>query len=241
MDVLVVGAGAMGRWFAAVVEGAIAFADVDPERARTAADATAGRTVNVDTDERFDLVCLAVPMTATVEAIKRHVGQASDAVVDLSGAMAAPVEAMAEVAVDLERLSLHPLFSPENAPGRIAVVASAPGPITDAVLGDLEAAGNELFETTPAEHDEAMRTVQARAHAAVIAFALAAEPVPDDFGTPVYDGLVELVDEVLGGNARVYADIQSTFDGADDVAGAARRIAEADADAFERLYHDAGR
>jgi len=46
----------------------------------------------------------------------------------------------------------------------------------------------------------------------------------------------------VGGNRpTVYSKIQSTFDGAEDVAAAARRIAEADDEAFERLYRAAER
>jgi prephenate dehydrogenase len=93
-------------------------------------------------------------------------------------------------------------------------------------------------ETTPEEHDEAMETVQARAHTAVLAFALAAEDVPDAFQTPISESLFDLVEQVTGGEARVYADIQSAFDGAEDVAGAAREIADADDDAFTELYED---
>jgi prephenate dehydrogenase len=38
----------------------------------------------------------------------------------------------------------------------------------------------------------------------------------------------------------VYREIQESFEGADAVADAARRIADADGDAFERLYEEAG-
>jgi prephenate dehydrogenase len=81
-----------------------------------------------------------------------------------------------------------------------------------------------------------METVQAGAHTAVLAYALAAAEVPDRFHTPVSAGLAELVDGVAGGESRVYADIQAAFDGADDVAAAARELADADHDEFRRLY-----
>jgi len=80
--------------------------------------------------------------------------------------------------------------------------------------------------------------VQASAHTAVLAFALAAEDVPDAFQTPISEDLFELVEQVTGGEARVYADIQAAFDGADDVAEAARRIADADDERFAELYED---
>jgi prephenate dehydrogenase len=155
--------------------------------------------------------------------------------------MTDPVAAMREHAPDRERVSLHPLFAPEGEPGNVPVVADAPGPVTDTVRETLESRGNHLFETTPAEHDEAMETVQARTHATILAYALAAEDVPERFHTPVSAGLADLVGRVTGGEARVYADIQATFDGADDVAAAAERVAETDGDAFESLYDEAGR
>ncbi|MFB6082992.1 MAG: prephenate dehydrogenase/arogenate dehydrogenase family protein [Halorientalis sp.] len=245
MNVLVVGAGAMGRWFADAVragpdEVAVAFADPDEAAASAAADAVDGRTVPLDTDESFAAVCIAVPIPVAVEAIATHAGKAEDALVDVTGVAADPVAAMREAAPERERLSLHPLFAPENEPGNVAAVVDAAGPTTDAVLEALRARGNEVFETTAAEHDRAMETVQAKAHAAVLAFGLAADDVPEQFQTPVSAALFEVLEQVTGGDPRVYADIQRAFDGAADVAAAAEEIASADADAFGRLYDEAG-
>jgi prephenate dehydrogenase len=240
MDVLVVGAGAMGRWFAGVVDADVAFADRDPAVAEDAADAVGGRAVALDADEGFDAVCVAVPMPDAADAVAAHAGQARRAVMDVTGAMEPPLSAMAEHAPRLERVSLHPLFAPENAPGVVAVSYGASGPATDRVRRQLSAAGNEVVEVGAGEHDEAMRTVQGRAHAAVLAFALAAEDVPEGLSTPVYDRLAALVEQVTGGSPRVYADVQATFGGAADVARAAEAIADADADGFATLYADAG-
>jgi prephenate dehydrogenase len=92
---------------------------------------------------------------------------------------------MREHGGDRERLSTHPLFSAANAPGNVAVVRDATGPVTDAVVDALAAAGNEPFETTAEEHDRAMETVQTKAHAAVLAYALAADDVREEFHTPL--------------------------------------------------------
>jgi prephenate dehydrogenase len=113
--------------------------------------------------------------------------------------------------------------------------------VTDALREDLAAAGNHCFETTSEEHDRAMETVQAAAHAAVVAYGLAAESVRPEFATPVSEDLSDLVRTVTGGEPRVYADIQATFDGAAAVAAAAERVAAADAEEFAALYHEAGR
>ena len=246
MEILVVGAGAMGRWLGgALLEDApepvaLAFADADPDAADAADTQVGGRPVPTDTDEQFDAVCVAVPIPAVPDTVRAYADNATAAVFDLSGTMAAPVEAMREAAPDCERLSMHPLFAPANEPGNVPLVPDSPGPITDAVRAALDARGNDCFETTVTEHDEAMETVQARTHTAVLAYALAAEEVDDRFHTPISSGLDDLAEQVTDGEARVYADIQLAFDGADDVADAASEIADADAVAFERLYDDAG-
>lgn len=243
MDVLIVGAGDVGRWFGGLVDGPPAFADVDREQAEAAAAAAGprARAVDLDGDESFGLVCVAVPLSAASAVIEAQASRAQQAVVDLTGAMAAPLAAMARTAPARERVSFHPLFAPEHAPGRVAVSTSAGGPATDRVRGWLEAAGNDLVEVDPETHDDAMVTVQGRAHAAILAFALAADDVPEGLETPVYEDLRALADRVTDGSPGVYADIQSAFGGAADVAAAAERIAQSDGDEFAALYEDAGR
>ncbi|MFC6973430.1 prephenate dehydrogenase/arogenate dehydrogenase family protein [Halomicroarcula sp. GCM10025709] len=242
MNVLVVGAGAMGRWVAGTLrdhaDATLAFTDTDQAAAEAAAGAVGGRAVATDTDERFDVVCVAVPMPVARAAIEEYAPLATGAVVDVTGSMREPVAAMREAAPDSERVSLHPLFAPANAPGNVAAVTDADGPTADRLTTALSAAGNTVFETTVEEHDTAMETVQAAAHTAVLAFALAAEDVPESFHTPISAGLADLVDGVTGGDPRVYADIQRTFDGADAVADAARRLADADPEEFARIYEE---
>jgi len=267
-EVLVVGAGAVGRWVAEAADAPVAFADVDPERAADAAAAVGGgraRAVALDADERFDVVAVAVPLGVASDAVERHAPKAREAVVDFTGEMAGPLAAMADAAPDAERASFHPLFAPEHAPGRVAVSGAAPGPATDAVRRWLADAGNELVDVEPETHDDAMATVQGRTHAAVLAFALATAgddgdddgdddgEVPDALATPVYEDLAALAERVTGGNPRVYGDIQAAFGGAEAVAAAARRLADAveadeaaDGDddsgsAFAEVYDDAGR
>ncbi|MFC6798470.1 MULTISPECIES: prephenate dehydrogenase/arogenate dehydrogenase family protein [unclassified Haladaptatus] len=243
MELLVVGAGAMGRWFAQSVadEWEITFADTDPAAATAAAESVGGDTVSLAADDQFDVVCVAVPMSVVGRAIEAHAQKATAALLDLSGVMETPLAVMAEHAPDAERVSLHPLFGPDNAPGTIAAVSQTGGPVTETLIQLLEAAGNTIFETTAREHDEAMETVQAKAHAAILAFALAAEEVPAEFHTPISAGLFDLVSQVTAGTPRVYAEIQETFEGAADVAEAARRIAESDAAGVEALYRESRR
>lgn len=232
----------MGRWIGETLRPTfdVAFADRDPDAATAAADAVGGRAVDPETAETFDAVCVAVPISVATDVIATYADRASRALVDVTGVMADPVEEMRESAPDRERASLHPLFAPENAPGNVAAVVDASGPVTSAVFDAIEDAGNHLFETDVEEHDSAMETVQAGAHTAIIAYALAADDVREEFSTPVSRALSELVETVTDGNPRVYREIQTTFEGAGAVAEAARRVADADGDTFEALYAEAG-
>lgn len=245
MEMLIVGAGQMGRWFAATVadpDDRVAFLDVDPGVAEAAATDTDDATAHgPESTTSAELVCIAVPLSIAERAIEANADRATEAIVDVSGAMTGPLEAMREAGGSLERVSLHPLFAPRNAPGNVAVVADRSGSRTETILGRLEAAGNDLVETTAEEHDRAMETVQAAAHAAILSYGVAAEPVPDGLQTPVSSRLQELLETVTDGNPRVYADIQERFPGAEAVAAAAADIASADSASFERLYRDAGK
>lgn len=243
MQLLVVGAGEMGRWFARHSGAdAAAFADRDPEAAREAADESDDfEAVPLNIDRRFDAVCIAVPMTAVPAAIAEHAPKATEAVVDVSGEMRDSVAALREHADDRERASFHPLFSSSNAPGNVPVVVDRGGPVVEGISESLSAAGNEVFETTVAEHDRAMETVQARAHTAVLAYALASEDVDSRFHTPLSAPLEELVEQLTDNTPAVYADIQERFEGSDSVAAAARELSEADAERFAELYEEAGR
>lgn len=245
MKVLVVGAGEMGRWLGAVLladgpaDVSLAFFDTDAAAAEAAAaDLGAGVVRHAD-GVRAELVCIAVPIPAAPAAIEAWADVAGAAVVDVTGTMAAPIEAMREHAPALARASFHPLFAPANEPGNVAEVIDTGGHPVEVVRSAIAERGNTLYETTPSEHDEAMATVQARTHAAVLAYGLAAEPVPDPLHTPVSAGLESLVEQVTGGEARVYADIQAAFDGAEAVAEAAERLAAADETDFAALYEAA--
>ena len=246
MDLLVVGAGEIGRWIADTVsadespiDATVAFADRDDAVAEDAAASREAETVPVDAETTHDAVCLAVPMSAVPAAVEQYAPRAERAILDVSGEMTAATAAMREHALDLERASYHPLFAPPRVPGNVAVVVDQGGAVVDGVSAAIEAGGNDVFETTPAEHDAAMETVQAGAHAAVLAWRLAGDEVREEFHTPVSAALDEVADTVTEGSPAVYAEIQRAFDGADDVAAAAREIADADPEAFAALYERA--
>lgn len=248
MDVLVVGSGSMGRWFGEVlgdadvpdtvdtaVDVSVSYYDERLAAAERAAEETGGTAVSSPVDA-YDVVCIAVPIPAATAAIAAHAGRATRAAVDVTGTMSEPVAALGEHAPEVERCSFHPLFAPDREPGNVPMVVDEGGPVTRFLRETLEARGNTPFETTAKEHDEMMEVVQARTHAAILAYGLASEPVPDRYQTSVSATLSDLVERVAGGDARVYSDIQDAFEGADDVAEAASRLAEANGREFEQLY-----
>jgi prephenate dehydrogenase len=244
MRVLVVGAGTMGRWLGALVDATVAFADADSAAAEQAAaavdDAEIATLDPADDGTTYDVVCVAVPMTAAADALRTHAGRADRAVVDVIGEMAAPVAAMRDHAPDLERLSLHPLFAPENEPGTVAAVHDERGPVTDALRASLTAAGNDVFDTTVAEHDDAMASVQAATHAAILAWRLATDDVRDEFHTPLSRELADLATHVTNQDPRVYADIAARYaTGRTELADATNRLATADRNAFLDAFDDA--
>ncbi len=246
MDLLVVGAGEMGRWVAdtmtaaaAPVDAAVTFTDRDPAVAADAARSRDAEVVPADTGATFDAVCLAVPMSAVPDAAAGYAGRAEHALFDVSGEMTAAVAALREHGPDLERASYHPLFAPPRVPGNVAAVVDNDGPHVAAIADAIEAGGNDVFETTADEHDRAMETVQAGAHAAVLAWRLAGDDVREEFHTPVSRALDGVADTVTEGSPAVYAEIQRAFDGAAGVADAAGEIAAADAERFAELYEAA--
>lgn len=263
MRLLVVGAGEMGRWVADTVTAAddsfddpvsVAFADVDATTAADAADARNAAVYPTDpgsepATDRFDAVCLAVPISAVERAISEWARVADGALFDVTGVMEPVLSAMRSVAHEpgtgvREYGSFHPLFAPPRTPGSVAFVRGEDGPILAGVREAIRAGGNDVFETTAEEHDAAMETVQAAAHAAILAYGLVAADaeVREEFHTPVSRRLDGLVGTVTEGSPDVYAEIQRAFDGAGDVAAAAERIdaARSDPETFRALYREAG-
>jgi prephenate dehydrogenase len=238
MKLLIVGSGSMGRWFASAVDADITYLDIEPEMANEAAGEMGCGIANPDTEELFDVVCIAVPMPFVEEAITKYSKNASGGLCDITGSMATPIKNMKLHADGIERLSMHPLFGPLNCPGRIAIVEDNMGPLMKKICDDLEKSGNTLFNTTVDEHDEAMKTVQGMAHAAILSFGLAAEKIPDKFGTPIFDGLMKLTMEITRGNPRVYSDIQKIFGGSIEISNAARRISDSDEEEFKKIHED---
>lgn len=200
--------------------------------------------------EGFDAICLAVPIPAVEDAIDEWAPHAKTAIFDVAGIMETPLSAMETAAAKSthpfdEYGSFHPLFAPPRMPGNVAYVPGEEGKLLKGIKTTIRAGGNDLFETTAVRHDEAMKTVQASAHAAILAYGLVAADadIPDAFHTPVSSQLEELVETITEGSPDVYADIQQTFDGADAIAESAQQVSAArlDREAFISVYRSAGK
>jgi prephenate dehydrogenase len=235
MELLVIGAGVMGRWLGRTLEPIASVTYLDRDRRRAEEAAAAGAATATTTGQSTDVVAIAVPISATEAAIATYAPLAREGVFDVTGRMQEPLSAMRDVTDAHERMSLHPLFAPRAAPGRIATAVDVDGPYMTAIRERLQTVGNEVVTIEPETHDQAMRTVQGAAHAAIFAYGLAAEPVPPELHTPVSATLEQLLERVTHGDPGVYREIQDSFDGTEALAAAARRMA-ADPSAFEALY-----
>jgi prephenate dehydrogenase len=235
MELLIVGAGVMGQWLGRTLApvASITYLDRDLETAEAAA-AASGSTAAA-TGQAADVVAIAVPISAAEDAIETYAPFARAAIFDITGHMHAPVAAMRRSADGLERMSLHPLFAPRAAPGRIATVIDGDGPHTGTIREQLKDSGNEIVETDPETHDRAMRTVQGAAHAAIFAYGLSAESVPPGLHTPVSESLEQLLERVTEGDPAVYKEIQESFDGTELLAAVTQQMAT-DPALIETLY-----
>jgi len=213
------GRGRIGRWIADTVladespiDATVAFTDRDPAVADDAAAGRDAEAIPVDSDTTHDAVCLAVPMSAVPAAVEgirvpRRAGDPRrlrrDDRRDRGDARTRAGPRARELPPAV-RAAARP-------PGNVAAVVDEGGPVVEEITAAIEAGGNEVFETTPAEHDEAMETVQAGAHAAVLAWRLAGDDVREEFHTPVSAALDEVADTVTEGSPEVYAEIQRAF------------------------------
>ncbi len=173
MEACVIGAGAMGRWFARTFRSwdwRVSVWDVEEEKSRQVADEI-GAAVGLPL-ERADLFFLSVPISATPEVLHEiHPRvKAGALLVDIASVKAEVVRCMQELSEqrrDTELVSLHPLFGP-GAPGlkgeTVVAVPVRKGRIYDELRRRLVTDGAEVVEMEAGAHDEMMARVQALTH-----------------------------------------------------------------------------
>lgn len=131
--------------------------------------------------------------------------------------------ALARTGTPAPLVGVNPMFSPtlDSAGRPVALVRTAPGPVTELLRERLTTGGLVVTELTPQAHDEAMSYLQALPHAVLLAYlqALVESPVEPAvllrLAPPPARTLLTLACRILSAPPEIYWDIQhANADGA---------------------------
>jgi prephenate dehydrogenase len=181
----------------------------DPDLPRNAAFA------GLDAIGGCDLVILAVPVSAMVEAIRDlhpHL-KPGTIVADVGSVKMTPATIMqAELPEHVEIVGTHPLFGPQSARGGIRgrkiAVCPIRGKSAFRVAAFLkQALGLRVFLSTPENHDRDAAVVQGLTHL-IARILVRMEPLPRDLTTASFDLLMEATGMVRNDPETVYRAIE---------------------------------
>lgn len=194
-----------------------------------------------------DAVLLCVPEPVALRAIGRLVGtlRPDALLVDTASVKSTVVPALhatATIAVDIEALSLNPMFAPALgfAGHPVASVVVRDGRRGRALHDLIEQWGARLVSVTADQHDRLAAAAQALTHAAVIAFGAALAELDvdiadlDRIAPPPHTALLALLARIASGAPEVYWDVQA----ANPYAPAARRALSRGVSQLEGVVSD---
>jgi len=230
----IVGAGAMGTWFARFGKEKgwdVSITDIDTRRAKKVS-----RDLGIehaDTSEEVatnaDIVLVAVPIAVTPNVMKEVAGymRSGSLLMDVASAKAEVIDEMGKLSEELEVVSrklseelevvsLHPLFGPgaKSVRGRIFIsIPVRPGKIYRKFKRLLESLGAEVVEMTADEHDHLMATTQCMAHFILMAYISALRSTKNvemvkKLQTPFSSALFRLAEAFLATNPDVHGELQ---------------------------------
>ncbi len=215
MEVLVIGAGAMGGWFARRFKKwgwEVWLTDVDRKKSSALA-----RELGVKTGDEIlpqaDLVLVAVPISSTPAVVREVCGRMKKGalLMEISSVKEQVVSTMLELKSNpVELVALHPLFGPgaESLKGeRFAFIPIRAGRIFGEVRSRLEGEGATLIRTEADGHDSAMARAQALTHLLLLCYLRLCER--GELQTHLSRTLLELAKAVLAGNPSVYYEMQT--------------------------------
>lgn len=224
MDIAIIGAGVMGRWFSEFFEDKdwnVTITDKDDEKARRAADELGIETVENNTEavKGADIIIISVPIKETPVVI-REVGSSlnSDSLLlDIASVKEVVVDAMKKLDVKSELASMHPLFGPgaENLEGQnIASIPVDTGERYEQFKKALSDSGAQILEIEAEEHDKIMSVTQSLTHFTLLTFLSALDSMPDkkkakNLSTPMFQKLLDLSKAFLSEDPNICGDIQT--------------------------------
>ncbi|MEW6222374.1 MAG: prephenate dehydrogenase/arogenate dehydrogenase family protein [Candidatus Hadarchaeota archaeon] len=222
MKVAVVGMGAMGKWFASFAKknlGEVIVVSRDIEKAKRVA-----RELGVRAETRgraaveADMTFVAAPIAVTPDVVKSLATQVKKGALlaDMASAKRDVVNMMRRLNVDVELVSIHPLFGPgaKTINGKdVLVVPVKPGPKYNNLKRTLTRLGANVTEVDAEEHDKLMAIVQCMTHFLLIVYISAVAKMKglgkaQKIRTPLSATLMNTAKALLAGQPKLYAEIQ---------------------------------
>ncbi len=224
MKVTIIGAGSMGKWFTKFCKNRdwnVTITDIDNEKAREVADDLDVETAesNAEAVKDSDIIIVSVPIKKTPIVIKKLEDdlETDSLLLDIASVKEDAVDAMKEVDVKSELVSIHPLFGPgaEDLEGlNIASIPVNPGEKYEKFKETLKELGGRVLEMEAEEHDKIMSVTQSLTHFILLTFLSSLNSMSEvekakDLSTPMFQKLLDLSEAFLSGDPKVCGDIQT--------------------------------
>lgn len=202
------GTGGIGKWFARLFESEGYPVRVSGRKSGPSPEETA---------ETCEVTVVAVPIGDTIAVIEK-IGpliKRENLLMDLTSLKSAPVAAMLR-ASSSEVIGMHPLFGPDvpSLAGQNVILCPGRGEKWLPWLTDLLNKNKARVTTVdPQRHDEMMALIQALNHLNTFTLGLALQKSGvdprelDRYSTPVFRAKQAIIDRVVSGNPRLYAEI----------------------------------
>lgn len=222
MKVVIIGAGAMGKWLANFAKqnlGEVTVADINPARAKEVASELGASAKPVkEAAAQAEILLVSVPISKTSETVRSlaEVAPKGALLADIASVKSEVVEVMRRVKTDIELVSVHPLFGPGAASvaGKdIVVVPVKPGKRYSELKKRLVELGARVTEMDAEQHDRLMAIIQCMTHFVLLAYLTAIKSMKGlkfarGLRTPMFASLMNLAKAVLAGNPEVYGELQ---------------------------------
>lgn len=223
MKLGIIGAGAMGSWFARFARQNgwdVSITDINVAKARQVAKEVGVEAAgsNEEAVVDADIAVVAVPIAVTPEVVRevaKHV-RAGSLLMDVASAKADVVEEMRKLDVKFELVSLHPLFGPgaRSVKNRIFVsVPIRPGKVYRGFKQRMGELGAEVVEMKADDHDRLMAITQCMTHFVLMAYLSALRSMKrakqaEKLQTPISSSLFELAKAFLATSPDMHGELQ---------------------------------
>lgn len=221
MRITIIGAGAMGTWFANLLRdsGRITLCDIDQKIAKRAASRLGvSHARQNEAVGAADVILVAVPISETPNVVRSALGlmKRGALLFDISSVKGEVVEVMRGFGGRVELASIHPLFGPGATTLSGKDIISVPvktGQKYKWLKHFLLERGARVTEMEAEEHDRLMSVIQSLTHFTLLSYLASASSLKEygktgKLRTPIFEELRELAKCLLHGDLRMYGEIQ---------------------------------